>query len=107
MEQLQMTRELVGLEVDFASVDINSSYTTHSKSRNKSQIPDTAEENNLLPIQASNNTHGDKAATLSNLHSPHRDSSELITLSDAGQNSTGMQCYLYSLPKCFIDYFDI
>ena len=58
------------LKVDFTSVDINNSYTTCSKSRNKSQMPDTAEENNLLPIQASNNTQSYEAATPLNLHSP-------------------------------------
>ena len=41
-----MIRELVRLEDDFDSVDINSSYATHSKLRNKSQIPDAAEANN-------------------------------------------------------------
>ena len=87
MTQTQMTVELVGLEVDFTSVDINSSYAIHSKLRNKSQIPDAAEENNLPPTQASNITYVDEAASPLNLHSPPRDSSELITHSDAGQNS--------------------
>ena len=30
MAQPQMTRELAGLEVDVANVDINSGYATHS-----------------------------------------------------------------------------
>ena len=59
-----MTRELVGLEVDLASVDINSGYATHGKLRKKPQIPDTAKENNLPFTQASNNTHNGGAATL-------------------------------------------
>ena len=41
-----MTRELAGLEVDFSSVDINSSYATNSNLRKKSQITDAAKENN-------------------------------------------------------------
>ena len=90
MAQLQMTRELVRLEVDLASVDINNSYATHSKLRNESQISDTAEENNLPPTQTSNNTHGDEEATPSNLCSPLRNSSELVTISNASQNPTRM-----------------
>ena len=35
MAQPQMTRELAGLEVDPADVDINSRYAIHSQSRNK------------------------------------------------------------------------
>ena len=85
-----MTREVEGLEVDFTSVDINNSYTTCHKSRNKSQIPDTAEENNLPPTQASKNTHGDDAAMPSNPHSLFRDTLELITHSDVCQNSSKM-----------------
>ena len=85
-----MTRESGRLEVDFARVDINNGYATHSKWRNKSQIPDTAKENNLQPIQVSNKTSNDEEGTPLNLHSPHRDSSELITLSNASQNSTRM-----------------
>ena len=85
-----MTRELVGLEADLTSVDINSSYAIHSKLRNKPQIPDAAKENNLSPTQAGNNTNDAGAAASWNLCSPPRDSSELITLSDAGQNFTRM-----------------
>ena len=44
MEQLWMTRELVSLEVDFASVDLSDSYATFSNLRNKSQMPDTAKK---------------------------------------------------------------
>ena len=62
MAQSQMKRELGGLEVDLASVDINSSYATHSKLRNKSEIPDAAEDNNLPPTQACNDTHIDETA---------------------------------------------
>ena len=86
MVQPQMTRELVGLEVVLASVDISSSCATHSLSRKKSQIPNAAEENCLPPMQASNNTHIDEKATPFYLCSPPRDISELITLSDASQN---------------------
>ena len=46
------------------------------------------------------------AATPLNLHSPPRDSSELITLSDAGQNCTRMWCYFHHPWNHFIDYFD-
>ena len=46
MPQPQMIKELVGLEVDLASIDINSSYATHSNSRNKSHIPDASKDNN-------------------------------------------------------------
>ena len=67
------------LEVDFANLDINSSYA-YSKLRNKSKIPDAAEENNLALTQASNNFLYDEAATPLNLHSPLGDSSELIPL---------------------------
>ena len=87
-----MTRELARLEVDLTSVDINCGYATHSKLRNKSQIPDAGKKkkNNLLSTQTSNKTHGDGADTSSNLYSPLRDSWESITLSDASQNSTRM-----------------
>ena len=88
-----------------ASVDINNNYATHSKSRNKSQIPDVAEENNLPPTQASNIIHDDEAATPSKPYSPPRDSLELLTLSDAGQNSTRMWCYVYCPWNSFLDYF--
>ena len=47
-----MTIELVRLKVDFTSIDINDSYATHSKLRNKSQIPDAAKIN-LPPTQDS------------------------------------------------------
>ena len=106
MAHSQMTRVLVKLEADFTSVDINNSYATHSKSNNKSQIPDTAKENNLLPKEAINKTCGDEAATPFNLHSPLRESSELITLSNTGQSSTRMQCYFHCLQSCFTEYFD-
>ena len=46
MIQPQMTHELVGLEINLTNVGINSCYATHSQSRNKSQIPDAAAENN-------------------------------------------------------------
>ena len=58
----------MGLKVDLARADINSNSATCSKLRNKSQIPDTVEENNLPPTQANNNTHDDGAATPSNLY---------------------------------------
>ena len=101
-----MTRDIARLEVDFTSVDINNSYATHSKLSNKSQIPFTAEENNFPPTQASNKNHAVEAATPLNLHLPLRDIIELITLSDAGQNSTRMLCYFHCLWNCFMDYFD-
>ena len=69
-----MIRWLVRSEVDFTSVGVNNSYATHSESRNKSQIPDAAKENNLPPTQSSANTHGDEAASPSNMCSLHRDS---------------------------------
>ena len=68
MAQPQITRELARLEVDFASVDINNSYATHSKSRNQPQIHDAVKESNLPPTQASYNIHVDEATHL-NLHS--------------------------------------
>ena len=54
-----MTREWVGLEVDFTGVDINSSYATHSRLRNKPQIPDSVKENNLSLMQSGNYTNVD------------------------------------------------
>ena len=63
------------LEVDLASIYINSSYTSHSKLRNKFQIPDAAEDNNSPPTQASNDTHFDETATTLNLYSPAKNSS--------------------------------
>ena len=63
-------------------------------------------ENNLPSTPATNNTHDNKSTTSSNLCSPPRDTSELIILSDASQNSTRMQCYFHSLWNHFIDYFD-
>ena len=104
MTQPWMPRQLVGLEVKITTVDIISSYDTHCKSRNKSQISETAKENSLSPTQASNNTHDEEAATPLNMHSPPRDSSELITLSYASQNSTRMQCYFHHLWNHFINY---
>ena len=101
----QMIRELVGLEVDLASVDINSGYATCSKLRNKSQTPDTAKENNLSLTPASNNMHDDEAATSLNLCSWPVDSLELITLSNTSQNSTRIWCHFHLLWNCFIDYF--
>ena len=82
------------------------STATHSKSRNKSQLPDGAKENNSPPTQASNDTHYDEAAFPSNLHSPPRDNSELITLRNACQGLTGMQCYFHLLRSCFIEYIN-
>ena len=35
----------------------------HSKSRNKSQIPDADDENNITLTQVSNNTHDDEEVT--------------------------------------------
>ena len=98
-----MTRESTGLEIELTNVDINSGYATYSQWKNKSYIPNTAGEDNLPSHQ---NTHNHDAATSSNLHSPHRDTSELITLSDASQNSTRIQCYFHHLQDCFIDYFE-
>ena len=95
MAQPQMARELTGLEVDLTDVDINSSYAIHSQSRNKSQIPESASENNLPSTPATNNTHDDGTATSSNLCSLPRDTSELITLRNAGKNSDRM-CYSIS-----------
>ena len=92
-----MTIELGRLQVDFTSVDINNNYTTYSKLRNKSRMPDADEQNNLPPTEDSNNTHSDEAATPLNLHLPLRDSSELITFSNARQSSTKMQCNFYCL----------
>ena len=63
-----MTRELVGLEIDFSSVDVNNSYVICIKLRNKSKIPDADREKNLPPTQASNKTHYDETATPLNLH---------------------------------------
>ena len=70
-----MIRQLVGLKVNLTSVDVNSGCATHSKLRNKSQIPDAAREHNLPSKQATNTTHDDEAATSLNLYSPPRDSS--------------------------------
>ena len=106
MAQPWMTRELAGLEVDFTHANIDNSYNTCNKLRNKSKIPDAAKENNLAPIQASNNAHDGEAATPSNLCSPPSDSIELIILSDASQSFTTMWCYLHYLWNWFIDYFD-
>ena len=97
-------RESARLEVECASVDINDSYATHSKFRNKSKIPDTAKENTLPSTQASNNTNTDDAVTPLNLDFPLRDSLELIILSDASQNFTEMWCYFDCLWYSFIDY---
>ena len=85
-----MTRELAGLQKDLANVDINSGYATHSQVRNKYQIPDAAGESNLPPTPATNNTQDNEAATSSNQCSPLMDTYKLITLSNAGQNLTGM-----------------
>ena len=90
MAQPNMTREFAGLEIDVTYVDTNSGYATSSLSRNESQIPYAARENNLLPTPATNNTHNDEAAISCNLTSPPRDTSKLITLTDAMQNSTRM-----------------
>ena len=65
--------------------------------KNKSQIPDAARGNNLVPTPATNSTHDDEAATSFNLCAPPRDSSDLITLNNAGQNSTRMQWYVHCL----------
>ena len=95
MAKPQMTRELVGLEVEFASVDINSSNAIHSKLRNKSQIPDTAKKITYYlhkPIIISMMMRQPL-----NLHLPLRDSSKLINLSDDGQNSTRIWCYFHCL----------
>ena len=83
-----MTRELVGLEVDFISVDINSSYAIHNMFRNKSQITGAAEEHSLSPTQASNNTHDNEAAIPLNLHSPLWNSLLMVTLCDGSPNIT-------------------
>ena len=101
-----MTRELVGLDSALASVDFNSNCTTHSMLRNKLQILDTVEDNNLPPKENSNDTHIAETVSTWNLHSPHKDSSVLVTLSDASQNSTKMQCYFHHLQNHFIDYVD-
>ena len=64
----EMTKELAGLEIAFAYVDISSCIIINSQSRNKSQIPDVPRENNLASTPATNNTHDDNdAATSSNL----------------------------------------
>ena len=81
-----MVRELAALEIDITNVDINSGYATHSQLRYKSQIPAAAGENNVTPTLATNNYHSDETPTSSNLYSPPRDISELITLSDARQS---------------------
>ena len=94
-----MARNLAGLEVDLTNVDITSSYATYSQSEKKSQIPDAAGENNLPCTQASNSTNDDKTVTSSNLCLPPRGSLELISLRDASQNSTRMQCYFHHLWK--------
>ena len=73
MTQQQMTKKISGIRSFSTSLDINNSHAIHRKSRNKPQIPDAVEENNLLPTQASNNTHTDDASTPSNLCSPTRD----------------------------------
>ena len=78
-----MIIELVGLEVDLTNVNINISYGTHIQLRNKPQIPDVTEDNNLPFTHASNDTHTDETASALNLHSPHKDSSELVTFSGA------------------------
>ena len=54
-----MTRELAGLEVDLTSVNINSTYATHIKLRNKPQVSYSAKENNLSPTPACDNTNDD------------------------------------------------
>ena len=91
-----MTRELVGLEAVLASVDINNSYATYRKSRNKSQIPDAVEENNLSFTQVSN-IPTMMTATPSHLHSLSRDSLGLVSLSNTCQNSTKTQCCFHCL----------
>ena len=106
MAQSWMTRELAELAVDLHTVDINSGYTTHSQSRNNYQIPDATRENNLPSTQATYTAHNDEAVTSLKLHSSPKYSSELITLSNASQNSARMQCYFYCLWNHFIDYLD-
>ena len=54
----------------------------------------------IIPIQ------GHETAIPLNLYSLLRDSSEVITPSDASQNSTRLQCYFCHLQTLFIDYFD-
>ena len=86
------------------NVDINSGDIICSQLKNKSWVHDAAGENNLLATPATNYTHDYEAATSSNLCSQPRDTSELITLSDASHNLTRIQCYFYHLWNHLIDY---
>ena len=88
-----MTRELAGLDIGLTSVDINSGYATHSESRNKSQIPDAAREDNVPSTQAPYN----ETDTFFDLHSLPRDNSDMISLSYVGQNSARMQLFSANL----------
>ena len=45
------------------------------------------------------------ATVVTNLHLPILDSSQYISLSDAGQHSTRMRSYFYCQLNCFTDYF--
>ena len=63
MAQPQMRRQLVRLEVEFTSVDINNSFVSHSKSRNKFKIPDVAKQNSLSSKHMRNNTYNDEASS--------------------------------------------
>ena len=104
-----MARKLAWLEIDLTNVDIYSGYATCSQLRNKSLILDVGGENSSPSTPATNNTNIDEVATFSNLLSLPRDTLEMITLSDASQNSfhrllwwssSGWCCHLHR--QCFI-----
>ena len=104
MAQLWMIRELARLKVDFTSVDINNSYATHSKLSNKSQTPGVAEENNLWPTQASNNTNAGGETAIPSI---------CIHYLGTAQNWSSLAMPVRTLLECdaistayFIDYFD-
>ena len=101
---------MVGLETDFASINISNSHVTHCKLRNQSQIHDKTEGSLLLPIPIGKNSHNEgtiPSATVSlKLHLAILESCQYITLSDAGQHSTWIRCYFHCQCNCFIHYFD-
>ena len=103
-----ITRELTRLGDDFASINISNGHVTSSKSRSKAQIPDKIERSLLLTIQIGNNSNDEgtiPGATVSqNLYSLILDSSQYITLSEAGQHSTRIRFYFHSQFNCFMDY---
>ena len=74
------------------------------------QILNKPERSLLLPFQIKNRVNSEGtipgANAWPNLHLPILDSPQYITISDAGQYSTGMMCYFHYQCNHFIDYFD-